>query len=334
MIKKEWHSGPVHLKEPLRHCSRIVSARPARRTFITATPDSLSRFSKVPPITTSDQIAKEVETMLSLSLINASDQVGIFNCYRDAFGMMIERFRKEGKSMKLVKDGYDKLIRQLMDSERQQNKQRLIRRRSVLNITALTNEEKSKANVKYDRLNEKVQLVRTIRDDLIAEIADLHRQVKFLKNTNIQMELAVGAKWNYLEEANEDLDVIQTRKDSAEGKLKKRNYKMSHLDTELGEKVKMTSEVLSKIYALDKELRQTKIDIETLTGQLATMRAKEAETSQKLQEVSAQRDAIKSELTALRDEVILIEGAQSQRATQKRRASRDVQTGHHNVATQ
>lgn len=332
MIKKEWKSGPVRLKEPLRHCSKIVSARPARRMFITSCPDALSRFSKIPPITTSDQIAKEVEAMLVSSLINVSDQISIFNCYKSAFNLMIERFRKEGKSMKLVKDGYDGIISQLLDNDKQQNKQKLIRRRSVLNITALTEEEKSKANVKYDRISEKVRLITSIRDDLIAEIADLHKQVKFLKNTNLQMELSVGAKWNYLEEANEDLEIIETRKNAAECKLRKRNHKMGSLDSELDEKVKMTSDVLSRIYSLDKELRLSKVSIESLTGQLATIREREAETNRVLEELSSERDAIQCELDGLRHEVMLLEAESSQRAPRNRRASKDVQTGDHNFA--
>lgn len=312
MIKREWKSGPIHLKQPLRHCSKIVSARPAKRTFITAvSADSLSRFSKIPPIVTSDKIAKEVETTLSLSLINATDQISIFNCYRNAFSLMIERFRSEGKSMKLIKEGYDRIINQLLEGEKRQKKQRLIRRRSVLNITALTNEEKTKANIKFDRLIERLTMIRNIRDDLRKEVEELQNQVRSLRNENDQTELSIGSKRNYIEEVNEDLDVILSRKQGVEEKLQKRQCKLSNLDGKLEQKVQITSDVLNDIYRLDKELRQSVTDIENLKGRIETIRNLEAETKATLREVSDERDALKDELEALKREVIALEESSS-----------------------
>ena len=277
---------------------------PRRTTFITA---HESRYKKLPPIRTSDLIAKDVEIFLDKRLTTAVSDKAVFAAHQDALDLLIMKLRSQGKPLKMMKDGYDSLISELAEAARNHDKKKLQKTKSILMMSQYADEEKGNVASKMDKLVAHIQLVKNLTEELTKETAKLQGEVRTMKRENADRDLMVRVKGCRRDDLNRELESVNARNDEVHEALAQKREKIEELKRKLQSELDGTTGVLENVYDLNVEVAKRKKEMAAMETEMELVRermsASEAEENKLTKEISDARD----ELQTVLDEKLKLE---------------------------
>ena len=266
---------------------------PRRTTFITA---HESRYRKLPPIRTSDLIAKDVEIFLEKRLTTAVSERAIFAAHQDALDLLIMKLRSQGRPLKMMKDGYDSLIGELAEAARNHDKKKLQKTKSILMMSKYADEEKGNVASKMDKLVAHIQLVKNLTEELTRETERLQGEVRTMKRENADRDLMVRVKGCRRDDLNRDLELVSARNDEVHEVLAQKREKIEELRRKLESELDGTNGVLEGVYTLNVEVAKRKKEMAEMETEMDLVREKmaanEEEENRLKREIGDARDGL------------------------------------------
>ena len=272
--------------------------------FITA---HESRYTKVPPIRTSDIIAKEVEDYLDAEVARAASEKAIFEYHQAALDLLIAKLRGQGVPLKLMKDGYDALIAKLSEDARQHDKKRLQKTKSILLMAQYADEEKGNVTLKFEKLAEHIRLVKSLTLDLTEEIEKLRIEVRTMKRENANRDLMVRVRSNRVSELARDLEAITQRHANVYDALVQKRTKIANLQHSLEGELSGTREVLTSVYGINSEIERVKAEISNLRNEIQEKEEFIHSSTREKDTLTQTILAVTNEIQQIRDETTAIE---------------------------
>lgn len=213
---------------------------------------------------TSEQFVDDVENYIQESLQTAKDDNAVFKIYQNAFDYLIQRYQTHSKEMNLVKEGYDKVISELMDKNNAGNRYRIMVQQSFTSLNNEFQKKQAQFDKKKKGYSDLISSVKSTISDLRDELIELKEKlIRETAELHVSQELA--------SQNQEKLDNLSKKI----GKIKKAKKEMTdwiHDNTirkaQLEEEAKNTqihlSDVLDSISNSNKEIERTHASISEL----------------------------------------------------------------------
>jgi chromosome segregation ATPase len=319
MIRQLWSHAPVHLKAPLRNCSIIVSARRTKRgpLFPTAA-NGLEQYSRIPPVTPPDRFATEIDNWLSFRMNNHPDEWGRLEACQEAFSRLLPKLGRNGRPLKAVKIGYDRLIRELDESTSRYQKRSAELHSSAVTVLDQIDEQKDKASSKIRKLQTHLELVRSLTGDISLENESLTVEIRQVREETASEEFRVGRKRIAMEDLQEEFATAELQRSDAIEKFKASSERTELLKGMIDDELAKISEVLERCYALSTQigiLNEKLVGVKAERTAVHKKHAAVSSTEQSLRKVISLRvtemENLKSEIARIESENRAMEAAKT-----------------------
>jgi chromosome segregation ATPase len=277
MIQRLWRPGPVHLAAPLRNCSIVLSPRKRQRCPVfTTAPDPLARYSKIPPVTSADQFAMDINTWLTLHTAQQTDPAAVFGSCQTAFDRLIAKLGSHGRPLASVKRGFDELLHELDFATSGFASESRAREASSDQISKQQEAARSQSSEKVARLQSLVGLVRSLRDDLSEENRELQADIRRLRDAATNLEITNTAQRDAMDDIRDEIDGIRDRRRAAVEKFARHNEKMQITKQTIDAEFAQISEILARLYQIVSAQKEVGHRIGAVRAELADAETRNA----------------------------------------------------------
>lgn len=239
---------------------------------------------------------EEIDDFIQRETYQIKGEFQRFKIYQQAFDLLIQKYDRHNEEMKLVKNGYDSIIKELMDSNSLHNRSRLAVQQSLTSLNNSLQVKQAKFDKKKQGFQNLIESVETLNSSLTQELIELKDQL--IKET-MQLKIlqsAANESQHSLDTLNSKLKKKKDLKSTYLTAIKNNTIKREQLEEEAKTSEMQLSAVLDSICNSNREIAATRIRINDLDEEISRMNHKIQQKEDLLMSYSEEKQSLSEEI--------------------------------------